>query len=373
MRNTARRVLLVNLSRDWGGGEVWHFNAAHGLRGRGWEPLLLVFPGSALAQRAQAAGLETWALPVRSTSLLHPGHLLTLWRRLRRWRPGTVILNASHELKVVGLLARLAGVPRVLLRRGIPVAPRVGAVNRWYLRHVLHGVLVNSRATAQALEAAFPDEMRRLPPRVIYNGVDPAAWPAPPPRAPGAHLMAVGRLEREKGMDLLLDALALLRRSRSRTRLTLLGDGSQRAALVQQAAALGIADAVDFAGHVPDVAARLAEADVLVLPSRWEGFGYVMVEAMLLERPVVAFDITATREVVVPEETGLLVPPEDVTALAEALAALLAAPDRMIMMGQAGRRRALAQFTLEAMLDQLEQALVLDGPTGMAPTPQAGR
>lgn len=363
MRYTAKRVLLVNLSRDWGGGEVWHFNAARGLRERGWAPLLLVYPGSALARRAQAAGVETWALPVRSTSLLHPGHLLALWRRLRRWQPGTVILNASHELKVVGLLAWLAGVPRVLLRRGIPVAPRVGAVNRWYLRHVLHGVLVNSRATAQALEAAFPEEMHRLQPRVIYNGVDPAAWPPPAHRAPGEHLMAVGRLEREKGMDLLLDALARLRRSRPQARLTLLGDGSQRAALAQQAERLGIAEAVEFAGHVQDVAARLAAADVLVLPSRWEGFGYVMVEAMLLQRPVVAFDITATREVVVPGETGLLVPAEDVGAMAAALATLLAAPDRMIMMGQAGRRRALARFTLAAMLDGLEQALAHDRPT----------
>ena len=117
MHNTAKRVLLVNLSRDWGGGEVWHLNAARGLRERGWTPLLLVYPGGALAQQAQTAGLETWALPVRSTSLLRPGHLLALGQRLRRWRPGTVILNASHELKVVGLLARLTGVPRVLLRR----------------------------------------------------------------------------------------------------------------------------------------------------------------------------------------------------------------------------------------------------------------
>lgn len=352
-----RRILLVNLSKGWGGGELWHFNAARGLRERGWEAVLLVYPGSALAQRAVAAGLPVWPMPLRTASLANPWKTITLWWGLRRMAPGTVILNASHELKVAGLMARLAGVPRIILRRGIPTAPHGGGLNRWYLEHVVTGMIVNSHATLRAMEETFSDVLKPLSPQVIYNGLEPGEWTPPASREPGSMIAVVGRLEPEKGVDLALEALARLLPVRAAAHLIILGGGSQRQALEEQAARLGIKSAVTFTGHVDDVAARLASCDLLLLPSRWEGFGYVLVEAMLLQRPVVAFGIPAAREIVEDGVTGLLVPPGDLDGMAHALEQLLGDPFRMERMGRAGRLRAIERFSLETMLDALEAAV----------------
>jgi glycosyltransferase involved in cell wall biosynthesis len=120
---------------------------------------------------------------------------------------------------------------------------------------------------------------------------------------------------------------------------------------------LGLANAVEFTGHSADVRHLLNECDVLVLPSRWEGFGFVLVEAMLLELPTVAFDLPAAREIVVDGTTGLLVPQDDIDALAGALGAVLASPGRARTLGMAGRLRAMSQFTLDRAAAELEQVL----------------
>ncbi len=372
MTPVPQRVLFVNLSRTWGGGEQWHYSSALGLRGRGWSVTLLAYPGGARAQRATDAGLAVWPEAIRSTSLLNPFKMLRLTRKMRELRPETVILNASHELKVVGLAARRCGVPQIVLRRGIPVAPRNTPVNRWYLRHVVNRLISNSHATLAAVAAVFPQEVAALNPQVVYNGIDPEAWPpAPetPPPAPetpppasntgqGGAIAVVGRLTKEKGVARALDVMARLALTHPSARMRIVGDGSQRAALQAQAEALGISGQVDFVGHSEDVRGELAQCQMLLLPSHWEGFAYVLAEAMLMELPTAAFDIPAASEVTAAGTTGLIVPDGDLQAMADGLGELLSDPERRRRMGQAGRRRALDKFTIQGTLDRLESLLL---------------
>ena len=357
MNTPGEEVLFVNLSRSWGGGEQWHLSAAQGLRERGRAVALLVYPGSALASRATAAGLATWPQALRNVSLLNPWRMWRLMRGLRRRRPAAVILNAAHELKVVGLAARWGGVPRIVLRRGIPVAPRRTALNRWVLRQVPTRLIVNSQATLQAMAAAFPEEVARLRPVVIYNGVEPALWQPPAQRAPTGTIAVVGRLTTEKGVARALEVMARLRARLPQARLLIIGDGPLRADLEAQGRRLGLAEAVEFLGQRDDVPRLLAGCDLLLLASHWEGFAYVLVEAMLMELPTVAFDIPAAREVTLPGETGIIVPEGDLEGMATALADLLRDAPRRAALGAAGRRRALDKFALQRTLDQLEALL----------------
>ncbi|MEE8554535.1 MAG: glycosyltransferase, partial [bacterium] len=112
-----------------------------------------------------------------------------------------------------------------------------------------------------------------------------------------------------------------------------------------------------FVGQTAEVARHLRECDVFCLPSRWEGFGYVLLEAMLLALPCVAFDIFAAREVVVTGETGVLVPDGNEAALGAVLADLLEDPERRRRLGQAGRERALAIFPIRRAVERLERLL----------------
>ena len=126
--------------------------------------------------------------------------------------------------------------------------------------------------------------------------------------------------------------------------LLLAGDGPLRGQLEALAGRLGIAARVHFLGHCDDVRVPLGAADLLVLPSLWEGMPLALLEGMACRLPVVASDVSGSRELVVPGRPGLLVPPGDAEALAEALEELLTHPARARALGEAGRKRVEERF-----------------------------
>jgi glycosyltransferase involved in cell wall biosynthesis len=181
--------------------------------------------------------------------------------------------------------------------------------------------------------------------RTIYNGVKDPGTHRPGPERATKVVGAVGRLDRVKGHDVLLEALALL----PGVELLLVGDGPERAALESRARRLDLATRLTITGWVGDPGAQLPSMDVVALPSRLESFPLAVVEAMLAERPVVASDVGSVSEAVVDGQTGLLVPSEDPVALAAAIRKLLDDPGLRLELAAAGRARALELFTSEAM------------------------
>lgn len=182
--------------------------------------------------------------------------------------------------------------------------------------------------------------------RVVLNGV--RVTPVPPAVAGGepGRLFTAGRLVPAKGFDVALRALAQL----PEARLTLAGDGVERAELERLARELGVAGRTTFLGAIhPDaVLGEMARARVVLMPSRWrEPFGLVAVQAGLAARPLVASRAGALPEIVVEGETGRLVPVDDPEAMAAAVGALLADPARGARLGAAGRRRAETVFAIE--------------------------
>jgi glycosyltransferase involved in cell wall biosynthesis len=158
----------------------------------------------------------------------------------------------------------------------------------------------------------------------------------------------IGRLNRQKGVDVLLRAFARIERRHPTARLVLAGDGPDRVRLARTAKALGLRR-VDFLGWRTDAVDILADIDLLAMPSRWEGFGMVALEAMALAKPVVASRVSALPEIIVPGETGQLVEPDRPEELAETILSVLSDPVRAAEMGRAGRRRALGEFPVERM------------------------
>ena len=209
-------------------------------------------------------------------------------------------------------------------------------------------------AITEAL-ARFQVERVGLPARkveVIHYGLDdpPAAWGANAPDdvpAGARILLAVCRLEPQKGLDVAVRALPEIRRRHPEAVLVVLGEGPQRRELEGLAADL---DAPLFLlGRVPDVTAWLRRADLLVHPARWEGFGLALLEAMLASLPVVASNVSSIPEIVRDGETGLLVPPDDAGALAEAVSGVLDDPGDL---GARGYERARADFSVARMADR---------------------
>jgi glycosyltransferase involved in cell wall biosynthesis len=188
---------------------------------------------------------------------------------------------------------------------------------------------------------------------VIHNGmpVPRALAPSAPPSVSGGlRIGAVGRLAEQKGLHTLIEAL----RSLPQCRLTLVGEGPERAALEDLVHRYSLSDRVEFAGWASPPWTGTWSFDVLAMPSINEGFPLVIVEAMLASIPVVASTVGGIPEIVVPDSTGLLVPPGDPGALAQALRRLADDPQLRQDMGARCRSVALEQFTDKVMAARFE-------------------
>lgn len=203
----------------------------------------------------------------------------------------------------------------------------------------------------------FNVERVGLPPAkltVVRYGLDevPRAWSENPdlPFDDGSPLLlAVSRLVPQKGIDVAIRALPAIRERHPEATLVVAGEGPERARLTELAHSLGVGDAVSLPGRAGDVGTLLRRATMLVHPARWEGFGLVLLEAMLAGLPVVASRVSAIPEVVLDGTTGLLVEPDRPEELAAAVGALLDDETLRQALGRAGLERARAEFSVERM------------------------
>ena len=163
-------------------------------------------------------------------------------------------------------------------------------------------------------------------------------------------VLAIGRLIAQKDHETLLRAFARVRGAHPEARLAILGWGVLEEQTRALAGTLGLADAVVLPGRV-EPRTWLDRADVFAHTPRWEGFGIVLLEAMLAGLPVVGTRVSAVPEIVEDGRTGLLVDAGDAAAVSDALSELLGSPERRRALGEAGRRRALAEFSVAKMAD----------------------
>ncbi len=205
--------------------------------------------------------------------------------------------------------------------------------------------------------AGLPDDKLAM----IYSGIDAEEPPAVDHAAVRAEFgwaadapvaLFAGRLWSQKGVADLIAALDLLQHVRPSVRTLIAGDGPLRSELEETAHAFQLDDRVKFLGHRDDVPRLLAAADLLVLPSLFEGLPNVVLEAMRFRKPVVATAAPGTTEVVVDGETGLLVPLHDPPALAKAIRTLTDDPALALRMGEAGRAQVDREFGATLMVER---------------------
>lgn len=356
------RVLLANAVRLWGGGERFVVDAAAGLRARGWSVVVQAQPGSPLAERARAEGVEVHELRTRANGA--PWTVLPLATWIHRRTVDVVLTNFDRDLRTTGLAARVA---RALGTRAVVVHSLEcdePLKRRWYFP-LLHRVLTdhllfNSEATRRTVVESAP-WMARLDHSILPKGIDVAAW------AKVAEVSVAGREElrfgflgqlvARKELPALLQALARLRDHSRPWRLRVAGTGPQEDTWRRLTEELRLGDRVRFDGFVEDVRSWMAEVDALVHPSRQEGWGYAVAEAMAAGRVVIARSVSSVPELVGADSAGLYGGATGRT-LSEGLLRVLEAPaDELREEGCAHRRRAAAELSLDRMLDTLEDRL----------------
>lgn len=302
-------------------------------------------------------GIEVWDLPTPLPSrsvrglvsflVRLPGALRAWGRARRRARPQLLHLHCFGPNGTYGhRLARWWRVPFVLTSHGETAMDDDGlfdqsALARWSLRAALRdaaAVTACSRVTLHDLERfGLPAGTGE----VVFNGVQlDGVTPRPPAGLPPRYLAAVARIERNKGFDLLLTAFAESGLPAD-VHLVIGGSGSQEAALRSVAHELGVGDTVHFTGRLSseEVAGVFSQAEVVVVPSRFEPFGIVVLEAWRAGAPLVCTDRGGPPEFVTDGLDGLLVDPHDTAALRAAIVRLVEDPAEAGTLGAAGRTR----------------------------------
>ncbi len=347
-----------------GGVEVLGTRFIPTLEKRGFEFIVVTSHGSLdLPDEDEHNGIKIFRLPFQ-TALREKNFedMIIARRRLQQikqtFKPDIVHFNftdpsiffhwqtqAAHPAKTI-----------VSIRLAVPSAP---ASEQSLLGQTFRNadwITTNSRAMLADVRQAVPETVDYS--STIYNGLEqPKISPDPVSYQP-LHLLAIGRVVPEKGFDVALAAMPEILAKRPDARLTIAGDGPEKAQLEKQVETLGVQSAVNFTGWVtPEKVYELINgASLVVVPSRWrEAFGLVALQASQMARPVVATEVGGLPEVVANGQTGLIVAKENPTELAKAVLHLADSPEQSAKMGIAGRERAKEMFNWDKHIDEYEQ------------------
>ncbi len=354
-------IVHTESSMGWGGQEIRILTELVHFTKRGYRVGLVCQSGSEVSQRARRFGIRTWELPFR-----RPFDLPTAWRIYRILKEeGVDLVNTHSSLDswVASFAARMAKVP-VIRTRHLSVPLRRNPLSRLVYSHLCDKIVTTGEAIRQRLLGELrldPQKVVAIPTGVDLDRFDPKKVRGEGVRAdlgleasvPVVGMVAV--LRSWKGHRIFLEAVPLIRRMIPQAKFLFVGDGPQRANIERWIRGMGLEGVVIMTGHREDIPEVLAALDVVVSASTTaEGVPQALLQALAMERPVVATGAGGVSEIIRDGETGLLIPPRDPQALAEAVMALLNEPSRASAMASAGRRLVEKDYPLEVMLQKLE-------------------
>ncbi len=366
---TSCRILFVLHSEVRGGLEEHVLSLLQSLSPEHFTLGLACPPALVAAMAPELDALPVKVFPVEPVRWTSVRTICQLWHALQQFRPDIVHCHLFRATLVGAPLARAAKIPLVVETYHGREVWRQGLVKGQFVvdrlvSHCVDHIIAVSKAAARFLVECKGISAGKI--SVIPNGRNLEDFEPSCDRVrttirqrldvPDTTplLGVVGRLEAQKGHRFLLAALPAILAEFPHARLLLIGDGSLQHNLAAQAEQLGIRHAVIFAGFQSNVPAYMAAADVMVLPSLYEGLPLTAIEAAAMGKPIVATDVDGTPEVVRHATTGLLVPPAAPAALAEAILTLLRQPALTSQYGVAAQAWVRQQFDLRRQVAETE-------------------
>lgn len=343
----------------WGGGEKWILMAAHGLREKGHRILIAGRKDSVFLERARTATFETYEFNIHAS--FNPLKSLSMVRFLKQQSIDVIILNFKKDIRVAGLAARYAKVPVILARNGVQLFS-----NKWLDKttvSLLDGIITNTQTIKHIYDsfAWMPENFVK----VIYNGV---RIPEKGDiinikklhKIPEDHFVfgSAGRLSPQKGFDLLIWAMSLLKKKNVPITVLIAGDGKHKLTLEHLNRSHNTQDRVRFIGFVEDTDTFIRSVDAVVLPSRAEGMPNFILEAMALGQIALATRVNGIQELLKHDENGFVTPPQDVEALAHSMEYVIQQRQRFPIVQKNALETVRTQYSVERMVSNLEQYLL---------------
>ncbi len=354
-----KNICFFNSNKAWGGGEKWHFTMCQELSKAGFNTFIVTNTHSQIGLKATKERLQHFVFQISSLSFINPIKVLLLMTFFRMKKIDTLIMNLPQDLKCAGIAAKLAGVKKIIYRRGMPHPLRNTWLNRFLFKNILTQVIVNSeeigRSLSQGNEEWFPKEKLVL----IYNGMNlnqmvDQHQKLYQKKSDEIVIGNAGRLTSQKGQKYLIEMAQSLKQKGIHFKLLIAGEGELRNELSACIKTLGLEENVTLLGHVSDMTSLMNSIDLFVFPSLFEGAANTLIETLFYGKPIVAFNVSSNPEIIEHGFNGMLAKAFDVKDLTNCTLKLIEDESLREKMAMNGKIRLAEKFDQQKILENLK-------------------
>ncbi len=357
-------VCFFNSSKTWGGGEKWHYDIATRLHNKDYKVIVITNKKSELFKKINESGLKTYPIKISKLSFLNPFKILTVKGILKKEKVTTIIINLPSDLKVAAPASKKAGVLKTIYRRGsaIPIKNKIS--NRFIFKNYIDEIIANSEATRNTILEKNPNLFDRAKIKVIYNGIildehnDKNLNPLYLKQNNEIIIGNAGRFVKQKNHDFIIKLASKLKKEKINFKILLAGSGKLQPEIEALSKQLEVDDKIVFTGFIEDIRSFMHNIDIYILPSLWEGFGYVLVEAMLCKKPVIAFNLSSNPEIIDNNKTGFLVKENNIDEVIEKIKLLAENKELRDKMGIEGEKRVKNLFIVDRVIEEVEKTIL---------------
>ena len=349
----AKNICFFNTTAFWGGGEKWHFEAAEMMSATTNNTFFVCGENSELAVKLKELDITQLHITTSNLSFLNVRKVNKLVKFYQDNKIDTVIFNSPKDLKLGGKAAKKAGVNNIIYRRGIAVEVKKKPLNEHLFKNVVTHFIFNSKATKKLVEKNYSAIIPTKKTSIIYNAITFAENKEPTPTNATIIIGNAGRLVEQKGQKQLIEIAKLLKKKELDFKILIAGEGPLHNELKEQIEKENLKEQVQLLGFVEDMSTFMREVDVFVSTALWEGFGFVLAEAMAAKKPVLAFDLSSNPELIIDGENGFLIPPGDIGLFAERVEQLIPNSSLRKQMGEAAYNFSKLNFEKEKQFQKL--------------------
>ncbi len=360
-----KNICFLNTTSFWGGGEKPHLEYALHFSEKNYNVYIAASKDSPLAKRAHEKNIKLFEIKLNNLSFLNIFKHIKLYRFLKREKIDTIIVTTSQDVKAAGITAKFANIERIVYMRGLAVSVKNSFINRMLFNNILTHIIANSLETKKTMvenlnrHKNIDDKVK-----VIYHGIElglfdkQAKEKFPYSEEHKLVIGTAGRLTLQKRQSDLIKIAYNLKEKGLKFKMLIAGTGDLKPEIERMIEDYKLQQEVVLLDFVENIPSFMRSIDIFALTSSWEGFGYVLVEAMAASRPVVAYNISSNPEVIRDTETGFLVDYPNIDMFGEKLEQLITNSSERIQFGKNARKLVESNFQIDDKVTELENYLL---------------
>ena len=339
---TKNIICFINSVKFWGGGEKLHFEYACELKKRGFTVHIIANLQSKLAEKSRKAGIPIYQISINTFSFINKRTINKMSNYFVQNKINTVFFSTSQDMKIASISGKKAKVEKIIYLRGLAVPVKNSLINRKLLVNNVTHILANSQETKRTINQNIKSHKIEKKTTVIYHGIDLDIFDKEKKDQKFIYekketeiiIGNAGRLTKQKGQHYFIDIAKKLVKKNINFKILIAGDGDLIEELAQRIKKNNLSDKIILLGFVKEMTAFMNFIDIFALTSSWEGFGYVIVEAMACNKPVVGFNISSNPEIVTHNKTGFLVEYPDTTQFTDKIETLINNKKLLLKIGE---------------------------------------